>query len=258
MSLDQLVLEAGAEVAQQVVHCPRDRVDSSQDGAEVHEEVGEVFLPGLYLHAEASDGVVEVDHGGLVSRGVGVLLVGVLVGVVAADGALVVPGGNDVDVVVERAVPDRTMPLQDVQRRLRVLPLYARQVVLSPEVELVDYMACVQAFDQSLCLDLHVVVEVGVAADVEVPGHLLDCKGADEPAAVLVLDCLSHCFQLLEGVLLSEELIASPIEVGAIAMEPPLLDRADVGVVGDHDVLEVETNELAGEGGELDVDVDAE
>jgi hypothetical protein len=62
---------------------------------------------------------------------------------------------------------------------------------------------------------------------------------------------------LPEGVLLSEELVASPIEVGTIAVEPPLLDRADVGVVGDHDVLEVETNELAGEGGELDVDVDA-
>jgi hypothetical protein len=62
---------------------------------------------------------------------------------------------------------------------------------------------------------------------------------------------------LPEGVLLSEELVASPIEVGTIAVKPPLLDRADVGVVGDHDVLEVETNELAREGGELDVDVDA-
>ena len=132
------------------------------------------------------------------------------------------------------------------------------QMMLSSKIKFMDYMACVQAFDQSLCLDLHVVVEVGVAADVEVPGHLLDCKGADEPAAVLVLDCLSHCFQLPEGVLLSEELVASPIEVGAIAMEPPLLDRADVGVVGDHDVFQVETDELAGEGGELDVDVDAE
>ena len=119
-------------------------------------------------------------------------------------------------------------------------------------------MTGVQALDESLCLNLHVVVEVGVAADVEVPGHFFDSEGADESAAVLVLDCFSYCFQLLEGVLLSEELVAPSIKVGTIAVQPPLLYGADVGVVGDHDIFEVETDEFAGEGGELDVDVDAE
>ncbi len=67
-------------------------------------------------------------------------------------------------------------------------------MVLSPKVKLMDYMACVQAFDQSLCLDLHVVVEVGVITDVEVPRYFFYCEGADESAAVLVLDCFSYCF----------------------------------------------------------------
>lgn len=131
-------------------------------------------------------------------------------------------------------------------------------MMLSSKIKFMDYMACVQAFDQSLCLDLHVVIEVSVIANVKVPRYFFYCEGADESAAILVLDCFSYCLQLPKGILLSEKLVAPSIKIGTIAVQPPLLNRAYVGVMGDHDIFEVETDELAGEGGKLNVDIDAE
>jgi hypothetical protein len=59
-------------------------------------------------------------------------------------------------------------------------------------------------------------------------------------------------------IFLSKKLITASIEVIAILIESPLLNRADVGMVRDHDIFEIEGDEFTGEGREGDIDVDAE
>lgn len=79
-----------------------DCVGAAQDGAEVDEEDEEVLTSWGYLDYQATDCVVEVDHGRLVVHIVCVFFVGVLVGVVIVDCALVVPSWYDVQMVMDR------------------------------------------------------------------------------------------------------------------------------------------------------------
>lgn len=66
------------------------------------EEDEEVLASWGYLDYQATDCVVEVDYGRLVVHVVCVFFVGVLVGVVIADCALVVPSWYDVQMVMDR------------------------------------------------------------------------------------------------------------------------------------------------------------
>jgi len=140
---------------------------------------------------------------------------------------------------------------------LRVVQLQLLHQVLRAEVQLVDLVRHVQTLGHAFQLHLHEVVVIGMAADVEVAGHLFDGEGTHQSAPVLVPECLPHHLHLPHRVLLPEQLKGALVEVVALLVEPPFLDRTDIGVVRDHDVLEVEGDDLAGEGGELDVEVDA-
>ncbi len=181
ISLDELVLELGSEVAQQVVCRLHYRVGAPQDAAQVDQERGQVLPSRHYLHNESSDGVVEVHYLWLVVPLIGILLVGVLVGVVVGNGAVLVPGRHNVEVVVD-GPPLRLndcLVLEQVECRLGVPALDGVEVVLIAEVELVDDMAGIETAEVSLHLHLHEVVEVSVAAHVEVPRHFLHSKGSD-------------------------------------------------------------------------------
>ena len=70
---------------------------------------------------------------------------------------------------------------------------------------------------------LHVLVEVGVAADVEVPWDLLDCEGSNKPAAIFVLHSLPYSIHLLIGTGLPHELITPAIQIVALLVKSPLL-----------------------------------
>jgi hypothetical protein len=100
ISLDELVLELGREIGDEVVCCSRDGVRSTEDGTEVYHEEEEIFSVGLYLDYQSSDLVVEVHDWRLVFGAVCIFGVCILVCVVIVDGALVVPGRNDIDMVV--------------------------------------------------------------------------------------------------------------------------------------------------------------
>lgn len=78
------------------------------------------------------------------------------------------------------------------------------EVMFLAEVELMDGVGGVQGIDFALHLHLHVVVEVGVAADVEIPRDLLDREGTDQSASILVLQGLAHCLELSGWVLFME------------------------------------------------------
>jgi hypothetical protein len=110
-----------------------------------------------------------------------------------------------------------------VQRRLGVPAADRLQVVLLPEVELVDDVAGVERGNQALPAHLHVVVEVGVAADVEIAGDFLNGEGANQSAPVLVADGLSHCLHLLEAALLAQQLEVAAVQVVAVPVQPPFL-----------------------------------
>jgi hypothetical protein len=60
----------------------------------------EILSQWFDLDNESSDLIIEMNNGGLVHGGVGVFSEGVLIGVVAIDGGLMVPGGDDIDVIV--------------------------------------------------------------------------------------------------------------------------------------------------------------
>jgi len=66
----------------------------------VDEEGGEGLLAGQHLDHEPSDVVVEVDDPRLPLDGVRVLLIGVLIGVVVAHCPLMVPGGHDIQMIM--------------------------------------------------------------------------------------------------------------------------------------------------------------
>jgi hypothetical protein len=70
-------------------------------------------------------------------------------------------------------------------------------VVLLPEVELVYCVAHVQVGRSvAFHLDLHVVIEVCVIANVEIAGDFLDSEGTDQPAPQLLHKGLPHQLQL--------------------------------------------------------------
>lgn len=68
------------------------------------------------------------------------------------------------------------------------------------------------------------MIKVCVITNVKVAGDFFDCKSPNEPAAIFAFDCFSNRLQLLEGALLSQKLVAPPIDEGTIAMKPPLFD----------------------------------
>ena len=80
--------------------CPSDRIGAANYGAEMYREKEEILAVGSDLHGEATDLVIEVHHRRLILGRVRVLGVCVLVCVEVVDGALVVPGGDDVYVVM--------------------------------------------------------------------------------------------------------------------------------------------------------------
>lgn len=68
----------------------------------MNHEHEQIFPQRLDFNNQPSDLIVEMDDGGLILSGVGIFSEGVLVGVVIADGGLMVPGRHDIDVVVCR------------------------------------------------------------------------------------------------------------------------------------------------------------
>ena len=100
ISLDELILELRGEIGDKVVCRPSYRIGSTQYGTEMYHEEEEVLAVGSDLHGEAANLVIEVHHWRLILSRVRVLGVCVLVCVVVVDGALVVPGGDDVYVVM--------------------------------------------------------------------------------------------------------------------------------------------------------------
>lgn len=87
-----------------------------------------------------------------------------------------------------------------------------------------DDVAGVERTDNTLHLHLHVVIEISMAAHVEIARNLLHRKGTLNPAAILIFYCLPHILHLLVRVLLSKQLIISFVEVLPVFIESPLLD----------------------------------
>jgi hypothetical protein len=135
--------------------------------------------------------------------------------------------------------------------------LYCRQVTLAPEIQFMNAVTHVDLLKLPLHLPLHVLVHVGVTTDVEVAWHLLHSKRPDESAAVTLLEGSAHQLQLFEWIVLAQELKGTAVNIVAVLIEPPLFHRADVGVVRDHDVLQVKRDDFAGVTRELYVEVDA-
>ena len=236
----ELVLELRCEVAEEIVDGLCDRVGAAEDGAEVDEEDEEVLASWGYLDDEAADCVVEVDDGRLVVHVVGVFFVGVLVGVVIVQRALVVPRWDDVQMVVDRSSAFLYfLSLQQMQGCLWMPALDGVEMMFLAEVQAVNDMTGIELVQHSFHLHLHVMVEVSMATHVEIPRHFLYRERSFDPASIFVLNRVSHLFHLSVRILLPKELVVALINVLSILVEPPLFNRADVGMMRDHDILEV-------------------
>lgn len=97
-----------------------------------------------------------------------------------------------------------------------------------------------------------------MATDVEVTRYLLDGKAANKSASISFLKCLLCHFQLFHLVGLPQQLEIFAVQIIAGWVETPLFDWTDIGVVGHHDILQVQGDDLAWEFGELYVNIDAE
>lgn len=77
-------------------------------------------------------------------------------------------------------------------------------MVLFPEIQLVNCMGHVQVRSNALKFGLHVVIEIGVATDMEVARHLLHSERSNQSAPIFLLECLLHLLQLLMWILLMQ------------------------------------------------------
>jgi hypothetical protein len=84
------------------------------------------------------------------------------------------------------------------------------------EVEVVDLMAHIEGFDDSIHSQPHIYVLVCVATDMKVAWHFLDAEGSDQPAAIVRLEGLFRYFNLLLLVGFSKELKVSGINLLSI------------------------------------------
>jgi len=66
----------------------------------MNDEQSEVFVFRLHLYDQPSDMIVKMYDSWLPMWLVGIVVVSVLIGVIVVDYSFVVPGGNDIDVVV--------------------------------------------------------------------------------------------------------------------------------------------------------------
>lgn len=96
-----------------------------------------------------------------------------------------------------------------------------------------------------------------MAADVEVPGHLLHSEGALDAAPILTIESMLGHLVLFHLVRLTQQFEIPGIQVVTIGIQTELLDGPDVGVMRHHDILQVEGDDLAGEPRELYVQVDS-
>ena len=119
-----------------------------------------------------------------------------------------------------------------------------------------DLVAHVDLVGQPLCHHLHVVVEVRVTADVEVPWHFLHRERPHHPTPMAILKRVPNRVQLFLGVGLPHQLIPPTIQVLPFLVESPFLQRPQVGVMRPYQVIQVERDHLAGVTGELNVQVD--
>lgn len=93
---------------------------------------------------------------------------------------------------------------------------------------------------------------VGMAAEVEVPGHSVDVKGALHPAPLLPVYVLNHPLQLL---IIAHALVGVEGPVGDHYLLELILH---VDLVDLEDILHVKGEEGAGVAGKLNVDVYSE
>ena len=76
----------------------------SDDGAEMDKKHPQVLIPGFDFHDESSDLVVEMQDSRLIGRLKSVFLISILICIVIANCALVVPSRDDIDMVVQGLV----------------------------------------------------------------------------------------------------------------------------------------------------------
>lgn len=109
------------------------------------EEDEEVLASRSYLDYEAADCVVEVHNGRLVVHVVWVFFVGVLVGVVIVDCALVVPSWHDIQMIMNRPPAFvHLFSLQQMQGCLWMPAFDGVEMMLLAEVQAVNDMASVE------------------------------------------------------------------------------------------------------------------
>lgn len=81
---------------------------------------------------------------------------------------------------------------------------------------MVDLMAHIEGFDDSIHGQPHIDVLVCVAADMKVTRHFLDTEGSNQSAAIVRLEGLFRYFDLLLLVGFSEELKVSSVDLLSI------------------------------------------
>jgi len=120
----------------------------------------------------------------------------------------------------------------------------------------VDDMRHVEVRNMALHLHLHVVVVVCMVADVEIARDLLNRKIANQPAAIPISESLSYHLQLFMRTMLPQQLETPAVQVISISVQPPFLNRTDIGMMRDHDVHQIERDQFTGKGRKLNVQVD--
>lgn len=140
ISLNKLILKLAGEVAEQVVDPMTEGKGPSDDGAEMDKKHPQVLIPGFDFHDESSDLVVEMQDSRLIGRLKSVFLISILICIVIANCALVVPSRDDIDMVVQGLVLslNHSFILEVVDLGLGVLLFQLWNVVLFAEVQLMD------------------------------------------------------------------------------------------------------------------------
>lgn len=104
---------------------------------------------------------------------------------------------------------------------------------------MVDFVTHVQGSKGVVGFQSHKKVGVGVATHVKVSRHLLHRKLPSDPAPLLILNRSFCLLILLVDIWLLQKLKRVAINVLTSRVKPVFLDGPDIGMVTQHDVLQV-------------------
>ena len=217
----------------------------------------EILVSRFHLHHQPPNMIIKMNDPRLL-RLIHISMVSILIGIEIANHPLMVPSWHYINMIAITSVHClyHLLLLQQMDLRLWMQWFQPWQVVLFAEIQSVDDVGHIQLWSVALHLHLHVVVEICVVADVEIARHLLNRKISHQSAPIPVFECLPNHLKLPVRTMLPQQLKPAAVNIVPLPVQPPFLNRTDIGMMRYHNVLQIQRNKFTGKSRKLNIQID--